>query len=317
MPKVSVIVPVYNAEPYLRKCLDSLVNQTLKEIEILVVNDGSTDNSLSILEGYRSQYPEKIKVFSKENGGQASARNLALKYAEGEYIGFVDADDYAALDMFRAMYAAAENTDADLVVCDHYHVVGKKQKYIRFPDYDTPRKMFGAVLVSPWNKLLRRDVLLQSGVVFPEGYIYEDTAWFAELIPFIQTMTYVHEPLLYHIVQENSTMTTAQGQRTGQIFPVMNGILDFYRERGLYAEYEDDLKQFYTRILLLSSMRRISKIEHKPLRREMEQRTLKELETHFPDFRETCREEGWRGQYIRYASPGTLNLFAALCRIFL
>lgn len=315
MRKVSVIVPVYNAEPYLHKCFDSLVNQTLEGIEILAVNDGSTDGSLAILEEYRDKYPEKIKVFSKENGGQASARNLALQYAAGEYIGYVDADDYADVTMFEKLYRQAKESGADLTVCDHWRVEKGKNHYVSFPKYREPRETFQAVLVSPWNKLFRREILLDSGVIFPEGYIYEDTAWFAELIPFLRTMVYVGEPLLYHIVQENSTMTAAQGQRTAQIFPVMNGVLDFYRQRGLYDEYEDELERFYTRILLFSSMRRIAKIEDKALRRELEQRTLTELETHFPEFRRHCKESGWRGWYVRHASTGTIRRFAALFQI--
>lgn len=315
MIKVSVIVPVYNAEDYLGKCMDSLVGQTLEEIEIIAVNDGSTDGSLSILSRYEAAYPDKVRVFTKPNGGQASARNLALRYARGEYIGYVDADDYADRDMFRAMAEEAERTGADLTVCDHYHVEGDRRKYVRFPDYGAPRDMLGGVLVSPWNKLLRRDVLLASGVVFPEGYIYEDTAWFAELIPFIRSMAYVHRPLLFHVVQANSTMTSAQGERTAQIFPVMNGVVEFYRARGLYEDYKEDLSGFYSRILLLSSLRRIAHIDDRALRRELQRRTLDELSGNFPDFRESCKESGWRGFYIRHAGQKTVDLAASLFRI--
>ncbi len=317
MPKVSIIVPVYNAEKYLYKCFNSLVNQTLEDIEIIAVNDGSTDNSLAILEEYEQKYPKKIKVYSKENGGQASARNLALQYAEGEYIGYVDADDYADVAMFERLYRQAKESSADLTVCDHYRVVNRKNNYVPFPEYKEPREMFKAVLVSPWNKLFRREVLTDSGVIFPEGYIYEDTAWFAELIPFVKTMAYVHEPLLYHVVQENSTMTAAQGERTAQIFPVIDGVLDFYKSKSLYDEYKAELERFYTRILLFSSMRRISKIKDKSLRREMEKRTLAELEEHFPSFRKNCHETGWRGFYVRHASPATVKMFSRLFRIFL
>ena len=94
MVKVSVIVPVYNVEKYIDKCLDSLVNQTLKDIEIIVVNDGSPDDSQQVIDMYVKKYPKKIKSYIKENGGQGSARNLGLEHAKGEYISFVDSDDY-------------------------------------------------------------------------------------------------------------------------------------------------------------------------------------------------------------------------------
>ena len=107
MYKVSVIIPVYNTEQYLNKCLDSLVNQTLKDIEIILINDGSTDNSQNIIDEYSAKYPDKIKSFIKENGGQATARNLGITKATGEYIGFVDSDDWIELNMYEELYNKA------------------------------------------------------------------------------------------------------------------------------------------------------------------------------------------------------------------
>lgn len=313
MIKVSIIVPVYNAEKYLHKCLDSLVNQSLREIEILAVDDGSTDRSPAILEEYERNYPGKVRVFHKENGGQATARNLAIRNASGEYVGFVDADDYADVQMFEQLYNQAVRSGADLTVCDHYKIEDGKAEHIRFPEYAKPGDMLKGVLVSPWNKLLKRVVLQDSGVIFPEGYIYEDTAWFAELIPFIQSMAYVHKPLLYHIVQENSTMTAAQGKRTAQIFPVMNGVVDFYKEKGLYEKYKTELEYFYVRILLFSSMQRIAKIEDKAMRKRFMDRTLSEIKAHFPGYRQNPHLKGWRGMYIKCSSPLTVRLFAKIC----
>ena len=105
MPKVSVVVPVYNVEKYLDKCLNSLVYQTLDDIEIIVVNDSSPDNSQDIIDKYRKAYPNKIKSFIKENGGVGDARNYVVSKCLGEYIGFVDGDDYVNLDMYEEMYS--------------------------------------------------------------------------------------------------------------------------------------------------------------------------------------------------------------------
>ena len=100
MTKVSVIVPVYNVEDYIEKCLNSLVNQTLEDIEIIIVNDGSKDNSENIIKSFLSRYPQKIKYLKKENGGLSDARNYGLKYATGEYISFVDSDDYITENLY-------------------------------------------------------------------------------------------------------------------------------------------------------------------------------------------------------------------------
>lgn len=103
MPKVSVIVPFYNVENYIEKCIKSLINQTLEDIEIILVNDGSKDNSINIAKKYAEKYPEKIVYLEKENGGLGDARNYGIPYAKGEYIAFVDSDDYVEKDMYKEM----------------------------------------------------------------------------------------------------------------------------------------------------------------------------------------------------------------------
>jgi hypothetical protein len=153
---------------------------------------------------------------------------------------------------------------------------------------------------------------LSSGVIFPEGYIYEDTAWFAELIPYVRRMKNVHEPLLYHIVQENSTMTAKQGERTAQIFPVLNGVIDFFREKNLYDEYYNELEFFYTRILLFSSLKRIAKIKERKLRNEFLKRTLREVKEKFPKYKKNPYAKGKKGAYIKSMNAFTIKIYAQL-----
>lgn len=116
--KVSVIVPVYNVEHYLAKCLDSLVNQSLQNIEIIVVNDGSKDGSGNIIQQYSEKYSDKIKALTKENGGLSDARNFGIDQATGDYLGFVDSDDYVSGTMFEEMLNLAEKNDAEMVICN-------------------------------------------------------------------------------------------------------------------------------------------------------------------------------------------------------
>ena len=120
MIKISVIVPVYNMEKYLSKCLDSLLNQTLEEIEIIAVNDGSTDLSASILQTYESK-SDKITVISKENGGLSDARNHGFLHAKGDYVAFLDSDDFVDCDMYRVMYEKAKEGDYDIIECNLHH----------------------------------------------------------------------------------------------------------------------------------------------------------------------------------------------------
>ena len=128
--KVSVIVPVYNSGKYLKKCLNSLVNQTLKSIEIIIIDDGSTDKSRKIIAWYKSQYPNIIKVILCSHNGVAYARNLGIKEAQGEYIKFVDADDYLNINTLELMYNAAKEHDVDIVVSPYKMSLG----FIKFKD---------------------------------------------------------------------------------------------------------------------------------------------------------------------------------------
>ena len=115
--KVSIVAAVYNLEKYLPRCLDALVNQTLQEIEILCVDDGSTDSAPQIIDEYAKKYPEKVKAFHKENGGEFTTRNYGLERATGEYVTFVDTDDWVESDWAEKLYNAAKENDADLAVC--------------------------------------------------------------------------------------------------------------------------------------------------------------------------------------------------------
>ena len=119
MKKVSIIVPVYNVEKYLKECLESIANQTIHEdIEAIIVNDGSTDNSQHIIEEYVNKYPKVFQSHIKKNGGQGDARNYGIKYATGEYLSFVDSDDVIRCDMCEKMYEKAKQEGYDIVMCD-------------------------------------------------------------------------------------------------------------------------------------------------------------------------------------------------------
>lgn len=191
MVKVSVIVPVYNVEKYLRECLDSLVKQTLKDIEIITVNDGSPDNSLQILEEYATR-DNRIKIINQKNAGLSAARNNGVKAASGEFVAFVDSDDWVDLDFCEKLYDAAMCENADIAagelicyenpqknvkqICYKNKIVckGLKEKYYKL--------LNGAAHCYVCNKIYRREVLVKSGIVFPEGKVYEDMHWSPKVI---------------------------------------------------------------------------------------------------------------------------------------
>ena len=159
MPKVSIVVPVYNTKKYLEKCLDSLVYQTLDDIEIIVVNDGSPDESQKIIDRYVQAYPNKVQAYVKENGGLSDARNFGISKCNGEYIGFVDSDDYVNLDMYQNMYNKAKEQDFDMVVCDIRYVYENVSKEVSsqvdedINDLDKIKAQMVNIYPAAWNKI--------------------------------------------------------------------------------------------------------------------------------------------------------------------
>ena len=296
--KVSVIMPVYNTEKYLPKSLDSLLKQTLEGVEIVAVDDGSTDGCGAVLDRLQSEFPDRMKVFHKENGGQASARNLALQHCSGEYIGFLDSDDSVDPDMFEVMYHAARECDADYVACGYRDTLwdqGKEcvlREYVASKPAKVTKDLFFGALVSPFLHLYKRQVLLEHGVVFPEGLIYEDTAFYLNAIPYIHKAAVVEKPLATRVRRGNSTMTICRSEKVAQIMPVLLNSIVFYQENGFYEEYASELEYFCVRILLCSSMERIAKV--KPFREgwQLVRLTRKFISENFPNYRKNSYMTG-------------------------
>lgn len=177
--KISIIIPVYNAEGYLQKCLDSIARQTLQEYEVILVNDGSTDGSLGVMEAFASEQDGRVKILNKENARQAAARNDGLKLAVGEYVAFADSDDYMEPDYLQTLYEAAVEQDSDCVICG-YSMVSDKGEVIRHvklcQDKVVPYGRAGMFVV--WCRLLRRSFLEEHQFSFQEGgKIYEDVPY--------------------------------------------------------------------------------------------------------------------------------------------
>lgn len=321
-PKVSVIVPVYNTERYLRKCLDSLINQTLNEVEIVVVNDGSSDSSPEIIREYAEAYPDRFVYRSQENSGQAVARNIALSLCHGEYIGFLDSDDFVKPDMFERMYEKARTQDADYVACGYSDLTYEDGKEIELQHYVASRvalqtkDMYEGALVSPFLHLYRRDVLVKSQVKFPEGVIYEDTAFYLNLIPHIHKLAVIEEPLAYRVRHSNSTMTNFKAEKVAQIFPVLDAALAYYKEHCFYDTYRNELEYFCVRVLLCSSMQRIGKVAERTSRKELVDSTLTYIEREFPEYRKNkLFSGGIQNIYMKSFNKCTAGFYMGIIRL--
>lgn len=223
---VSIIIPVYNTEKYLNKCLYSLVNQTLSDIEILIINDGSPDNSQQIIEEYVKKYTNKVFSYQKENGGLGSARNFGLEFVKGEYIGFIDSDDYVKPDMFEKMYNKAKAENADLVICE-FDFVDEIGNYITstqingYKDLLITDKCYAHKYgrTEAFNKLYHRDLFFNSGIRYPKGW-FEDFGTTPLLIEAANKIAYVNEPQMYY-VQRNGSIMSQTKQFTDKYFDTL------------------------------------------------------------------------------------------------
>ena len=312
MPKVSVIVPVYNVEKYIEKCLESLVNQTLEDIEIIIVNDGSTDNSKKIIEKYLKN--KKVVYLEKSNGGLSSARNYGIPYAKGEYIGFIDSDDYIEKTMFEKMYNKAIEEKSDMVECDFLWEYPNKIKIDTGKIYSTKKSAIIDARVVAWNKLIKKEILEEIKIQFPEGLRYEDVEFFYKLIPYLNKIAFIKEPLI-HYVQRTTSIANTQNEKTSEIFQVLDNVIEFYKANNFYNIYEEELEYIYTRFLLCSSLRRMTKIKNKSIKKELLKRTWENLNIKFPDWKKNKylkNEKTMKNLYIRTVNNFTYKIYIKL-----
>jgi len=284
MPKVSIIVPVYNTEKYLEKCLNSLVNQSLENIEIIVVNDGSTDNSELIINKFKQDYPNKIIYLKKENGGLSDARNFAIPYVSSEYVGFVDSDDYVELDMFEKLYNLAIEKKLDLVECNFNWEYPNRIKIDQRINYLEKKDFFLFGRVMACNKLFKASIIKENNIIFPKSLNYEDIEFFYTLIPYINNYSLINDSL-YHYIQRDNSIINNQNEKTADIFIILNNIINFYKKNNLFDIYKNELEYLFIRFLLGSSFLRIVKIKNKKLRKELLNKSINELYLIFPNWK--------------------------------
>ena len=220
--KVSVIIPFYNVEDYIGECLESVLAQSLPGIEIILINDASTDNSRKIAQNYADK-DSRIKIIDLANrSGQGFARNRGIEAAQGEYIGFVDSDDFVEKDMFKLLYNKAKNDDLDIAMCQVKEYDDMNNEYSTSDYYaltcltEFGDKIFSAeetkeqlldINIALWNKIYKREYLLNTGEKFPEGFIYEDLPFFFGTYTPAKRIGIIWKSLYnYRVNRKNSTM---------------------------------------------------------------------------------------------------------------
>lgn len=254
MPKVSIIVPIYNVEQYLDKCISSILNQTYSDFELILVDDGSTDHCAQMCDCYAAR-DQRVFVVHKENGGQSDARNIGLKRAKGDYILFVDSDDSIRNTLLEDTVSIAEQEQIDIVLFDFISVDSQGNCLARYPINLPVRQIINIynhpeILItspSPINKLFRHSLFLNTGLQFPVGFWYEDLRTTPKLLACAKRVYYYNRVEYYYLRRQGSTMnneniTKNYHDRTAAI----QDLLSYFQARGLYQSLFPELEAIAT-----------------------------------------------------------------------
>lgn len=312
MPKVSIIVPVYNVEKYLDRCLDSLVNQTLQEIEIIVINDSTPDQSQIIIDKYMNLYPNKVFSYIKPNGGLSDARNYGMSKMKGDYFGFVDGDDYVEYSMFEKLYERATQEEADVTTCDFYWTYPNRLQRATDGPYTNERELLTKMMPTVWNKLYKKSWFDSLDIEFPVGLRYEDSSFSIRLAPFIRKLAYVNEPLVYY-VQRQDSITYTQNSKVGDMLTVFNDIFEFYQKHNLYDQYQSELEYLTLKYFLGSSFLRAAQIQDKNTRNAILKEGWDLLNKRFPMWRKNqylLSQKDKKHLYYRYTNKLIYDVLA-------
>lgn len=247
-PKVSVIVSVFNTEKYITKCLTSITQQTLKEIEIIIVDDGSTDGSTEIIKRFMNSDP-RIILIKQQNAKQGAARNIGINHAKGEYIGFVDSDDWIDLDYFEKLYLSAKKNNSDLALATNVRIgngLTKKRIEIKKEEFvqDLQAKIDVCHLwkdACPTNKLYKLNFLENYGIFFPEGIHCEDKIFTTMAVFYANGITTVPDLYYYYFRNPNSTVNSRKNKKENDVYRenARKEVLEFLKSKNTNLRDKD------------------------------------------------------------------------------
>jgi glycosyltransferase involved in cell wall biosynthesis len=312
LPKISIIVPVYNVEKFLNRTLESLINQSLKDIEIIVVNDGSTDNTYLIVQKYAGQ-EERIRIINKPNGGLSSARNSGIEIALGEFIMFCDGDDYLPSNICESLYRTAKKENYDVVCCDITTVNEKGRELNKFKVSREGVFEGGKTAVmdflsgrmyrpSAYNKLVRKELFEKYDLTFPLGLYFEDNFFVVKLLTVARTIRTVSVNGYFYVRRRGSITTTIDKKHIDDTASICALIQKWIKDQGLGAEVEALYSKFCTKKWSYTLKIAINGQPDKAI---------------YAYFLNSIPKEQWQNMHIRYKllcrlglmMPGLPNLF--------
>ncbi|MBR0162821.1 MAG: glycosyltransferase [Oscillospiraceae bacterium] len=298
--KLSVIVPVYNTARYLAGCFASILNPDLRDYEVIVVNDGSTDQSPEIIHDWNRRFPTLLHPVDTPNGGLGHARNVGLALARGEYVLFVDSDDTLADGALEEILTLTEQR-FDIAVFDFVHVDEKGQKLARFSGCEEnssfslqERPSFLHAPMNACNKIWRKSLFLDNGIAFPDRLWFEDLATSPKLLLHAEKILPVHKPWYLYLQRQGSITNATNAERNREMITVVHGVLDYFREKDSLTQYSAELEYLCFYHEFLTSVTRVNLIDPKsPVQEELRDDYLRE----FPHYRSNPYFRGAPAKY--------------------
>lgn len=316
MIKVSIIVPIYNVEEYLPKCIESCLAQTFTDFELILVNDGSKDNGVAICHEYEKK-DTRIQVLDKPNGGLSDARNAGMKIATSPYIYFLDSDDFIEPTLIEKCVKRLEETNADMVIFDVYQYFMKTNaKEIIRNGYannlcvnvnDEP-EVLTKVLNAAWNKMYKLSLFKDNNIEYPVGYYYEDLGTTYKLMLKANKICFINEPLYDYLADRPGNITQQFNQKTYHIIDMANEIVEYYKKENEFDKYKNEL-MFITGVNIMECLKKTRNINDEKAVNQFIDDCFSYIHKTFPEFPkckyEICRQ---KNDWI-YANPKILKLY--------
>lgn len=315
MISISVIVPIYNVQNSLARTIDSLLNQDLNSIEIILVDDGSTDGSSVIAKTYQKKNPDKISYYRKTNGGLSSARNYGLKFAKGEFVTFLDSDDYVDHDFYKKMYESKEEK-TKIIESDFIWEYEKKSHVDIKHSYKSVRDYMLNGRVVAWNKLYRRLWLEETKILFKEGILYEDLNFFFKILTQIQDISEIRivNGTFVHYVQHEGTITSTYSKKILDILTAYEDVFAFYENLNLFDKFKNELEYKFVRNLFGSFLLKTLHISDFKTRKSILYKFWYTLDKQFPGWKQNpyLKKVRVKNIYLKSMNLKTINFLVCL-----
>ena len=282
VPKVSVIVPVYNSEKYIERCLNSILEQNYNDFELIVINDGSKDKSLEILKDYQNKFPQIITLIDQENMGVAKTRNNAIKMAKGKYIIFIDNDDFIDKDYIETFVKEAEKEEFD-VVLGGYRRPNEKGEIIK--ELKVPQEEWAKFMIfAPWARIYKKEYLIQNDIEFLSTNIGEDVFFNIQAMLIsekIKIIDYIGYNWFFNT--ESVSNTTQKNIQNLQVFELLNSCYNVLKEKNILEKNYEIVEMYFIRYIVWFLLFSTKKVKYNIIKIEYE-KIFKWLEERFPNY---------------------------------